>query len=208
MIGLKSTNTSTTALLENTAIVFVPLFEGVLRRRFPKTPTMLSALLALSGVALITLKGGNFKLTTGEIACLVAAIFYASAIILTDRLSRKNDTLVLGIFQIGFLGLFASIAAFLIEQPHLPNSNVEWGSILILAFVCTSFGFTLQPFAQSHTTSERASVFCALNPVFTSILGVIFLHENLGFLGTLGALLVLSSIFLPHLLQFKFKPGG
>ena len=44
--GLKTTNASTIAFLENTAIVFVPLFEAVLRRRFPKVPVILSAVIS------------------------------------------------------------------------------------------------------------------------------------------------------------------
>ena len=71
--------------------------------------------------------------------------------------------------------------------------------ILMLALVCTGFGYTLQPVAQSHTRVERAGLLCALSPVFASLIGAIFLHERMTPTGLLGAGLILMSLFLPNL---------
>ena len=62
------------------------------------------------------------------------------------------------------MGVYNMLAAFLFETPRLPATSTEWGIILTLAIVCSGFGFTLQPLAQSRTTSERAGLFCALGP--------------------------------------------
>jgi drug/metabolite transporter (DMT)-like permease len=76
VLGLKTTDASTAAFLENTAIVFVPLFEAVLRRKFPRMPIIISAAISLGGVALLTLDNGSFFLSRGELLCLLAAVFY------------------------------------------------------------------------------------------------------------------------------------
>lgn len=200
--GLRTTNASTAAFLENTAIVFVPLFEAVLLRRFPKVPVIVSTMISLCGVALLTLKSGSFYVSTGEFFCLTAAVFYACSIILTDRISRKDDPLTLGILQVGFIGAYSMIAAFLFETPRIPETSSEWGIILTLAIVCSGFGFTLQPLAQSHTTSERAGLFCALSPGGAAILGSIFLKEELGFTGILGTLLILLGMISVNIINF------
>lgn len=64
--------------------------------------------------------------------------------------------------------------------------------------VCSGFGFTLQPVAQAGTTAERAGMFCALNPLVASVLGVVFLQEHIGGQGIVGAALILTGILLSY----------
>lgn len=146
-----------------------------LHRRFPRSLTLLSTVITMTGIGFLTACGGTFILRTGELLCLLAAVLYASGIILTDRLSRRDDPLLIGILQVGFIGLFSLAAACFFEIPRLPDSQKEWITILTLAIVCSGFGFTLQPVAQRYTSSERAGMFCALNPVTAAFLGTIFL---------------------------------
>ena len=88
--------------------------------------------------------------------------------------------------QVGFLGALALIASFLFETPHLPGSGTEWLVVLALALVCSGFGFTLQPVAQSGTTADHAALFCALNPFVAAALGAVCFHEHFGIAGLLG----------------------
>ncbi|NCB42820.1 MAG: DMT family transporter [Clostridia bacterium] len=199
--ALKTTNMATVSFLENTAIVLVPFFEAVLRRKLPAFSVIASGGAALTGVGLLTMRGNALSFTRGELLCLLAAALYASTIILTDRFSRKEKPLSLGILQVGFIGIFATFASFTFGAPALPTQGREWVVILILAIVCTGFGFTLQPVAQSKTTSERASLFCAVNPLTAVVLGYVVLHEKLGIQGMLGALLILGSITIPQFLK-------
>lgn len=198
LTALKTTDTSTVSFLENTAIVFVPLIEALLIRKLPKPASIASALLALCGVGLLTLRGGAFGFTPGEVCCLCAAVLYAAGIITTDRFSHKCDALLVGIVEVGCIGLFSLVLSFIFEQPRIPSGGTEWGCVLVLALLCTGFGFTLQPVAQSHTTSQRAGLMCALNPSFASILGVVFLSEPVTVQGVCGAALILFSLYIPH----------
>ena len=203
MFALKTVNSGTVSLLENMAILFVPLLESVLTRTAPKAVTLISAAVALVGVALLTSGGGAFRLGAGECIALAAAVMYACAIIATDRFTHREDGFVLGILQVGFLGAYALIGSLLFEAPRLPQTGSEWGIILALAIVCTGFGYTLQPVAQSHTTAQRAGLFCALSPACATLFGAVLLHEKITLLGAAGILLILSSLLLPHLMKGK-----
>ena len=77
------------------------------------------------------------------------------------------------------------------------------GIIIALAVVCTGFGYTLQPVAQSHTTAQRAGLFCALSPAFATIFGAVLLREKITPLGLVGILLILGSLLLPHFIKGK-----
>ena len=65
MFALKTVNSGTVSLLENMAILFVPLLESALARTAPKAVTLISAAVALVGVALLTSGGGAFRLGSG-----------------------------------------------------------------------------------------------------------------------------------------------
>jgi len=196
LFGLRATDSSTTSFLENTAIVWVPLLEAALHRSAPRSRVLLGALVTLLGVALLTLGKSSFRLGYGELLCLLASLLYAGAILLTARLSREDEPLVLGILQVGFIGLLGLCASFLFETPQLPQSGGEWGMILALALVCSCFGFTLQPVAQRYVSAEQAGAFCALNPLTAALLGAVFLRERLGLWGLAGALLILLGILI------------
>lgn len=199
MLSLKTVNSGTVSLFENLAIILVPLLESALHRKLPKPMSLLCAAVAVCGVALLTMNGNGFHLGIGECIALLSAFLYAVGIISIDRTSHKADGFVLGVLEVGFLGLFALIASCLLEAPRLPQTGSEWGIIIALAVVCTGFGYTLQPVAQSHINANRASLFCALSPAFATIFGAVLLHERVTPLGYVGILLILGSILLPHL---------
>ena len=194
--ALTMTTASNVSFLVNTAIVIVPLFEAVLHRKAPDHRTLLCAAVTLAGVGFLTLKGGIAGFGLGEALCLLEACLYAGGIILTGKFSRTGDPIVLGMFQIGFLGLFAAIASPLAGTPHLPQNGTEWGVILALALVCSCFGFTFQPVAQRYTSADRAAQLCAINPVSTAVLSAVFLQERMGVQGIIGAALILLGIVL------------
>lgn len=201
--ALKQTNASTVSFLENTAIVIVPLFEAILHRRSPGRKPLLCAAITLLGVGFLTLKNGLTGFGLGEGLCMIEACLYAVAIMLTAYLSQKSDPLLLGIFQIGFMGLFSAAGSLLTETPHLPQNGVEWGVILALALVCSCFGFTFQPVAQRYTTAERAAQFCDINPLSVAVLSVVFLHETMELKTVIGAALILTGIILHN-----WQPGA
>ena len=203
--GLKRTSSGNVSFLENTAIVIVPLLQAVLLRRFPRWKAVICALLCLIGVGFLTI-GSGMAFGAGEMFCMLAAFLYACAILTTDRLTHGNiDALASGIVQVGLIGTLSLTASLLFEAPRLPSGMLEWTGIVMLAVVCSGFGFTLQPVAQSGTTAERAGMFCALNPMVATILGIVFLHEAFTVQSAVGGGLILAGILISELPEPKPK---
>ena len=161
MTALTQAASSLVSLLENSAIIFVPLFELLLFKKFPAKITVISTGLAMLGVVLLALSQGG--LSGGFTWGLLAGMCYAGAIIITQRLSQN------------------------------------WLMLALLIIVCTGFGFTLQPMAQSHVTAARAGLFCAVSPAIATLLGVTVLDEPFGMLDVFGLFLILASIALPYI---------
>lgn len=178
-MALKTSPSSTVSFLENTSIVLVPLLIALTTRTLPTKAAILGVAITIVGVGFLTYTPGGFALTRGEIFALIAALNYATVIILTARFAATDDPFQLGFLQVLWIFILSSLATFLTETPRWPENHVEWTVILMLAVVCTGFGFTLQPMAQRHTTPERAGMFCALNPMCATIMGVTLLGETL-----------------------------
>lgn len=200
LTALHTASSSSVSLLENCAIVFVPLIDALLLRRLPDKKTAASTIAAFLGVLCLALEQGG--LSGGIFWGLAAALIYACAIILTARFSHESeDPLCIGVVQVGTMGVLALVASLLFESPVLPQTAPQCGMVAALALVCTCFGFTLQPLAQSRISAERAGVFCAINPAVASLLGVCVLHESIGALGLLGLVLILSAIAMPAVVR-------
>lgn len=196
LFTLRLTASSTSSFLENMAIVFVPIFEAVLLRRLPKASSIIGVVVAIIGIGFLTLGGAGMTFGKGECLGVLSGILYAIAIITTDRLSHNDDSLLIGMVQVGMIGTLGMAASFLFEQPTLPQGQMSWLMIIYLAVVCTGFGFTLQPVAQSRLTAERAGLLTAVNPMSAAVMGSIFLKERLGVTGLIGAVLIISGIII------------
>lgn len=201
--GLKHTTTSTASFIENSAVVLVPLFEALLLWRRPDRVTVVSAILCLAGVGSIAMGDLSGRIGIGEMLCMIAALLYAGAIIVTDREAKKCDAFVVGILYVGFMGLFGMIGSFVTESPHLPQTRTEWGLLLMLAVICSAFGFAMQPVAQRTISSETAGVLTALNPLTTAVLGTVVLNEPFGINSIIGAILILTGVVIHNMHKRK-----
>ena len=197
MYGLRLVETGTSSFIENSAVVFVVLFELIFFHRKPTRRVLLAIAVTLVGLGLLTLSESSGGLNPGLIYTFIALLLYALALMLTAHLSRDcPDPLMIGILQVGFMGLFSCILSFIMETPRLPADGTEWLMILLLAAVCSCFGFTLQPTAQKYLEPETAGLLTTLNPLGAFLIGVIFAGESLSLSRLLGSLLILGGIII------------
>ena len=195
--GLQTTSSTVASFLEGTVVVIVPILTCIIGRRLPDRITVITALIALVGVALLTLKGDRVGFSKGEILVLLGAFFYSVSVLITDAAAKNDDPMNVAVYQLLFIGLFGMLGAFIFEDIRLPASGTEWGAILALAIICSGVGFTLQPLGQKYITPERAGILTVLNPLAASALGIIFLGERLTPSIAAGAVLIIISIIYP-----------
>jgi drug/metabolite transporter (DMT)-like permease len=199
--GLKYTASSTCSFLENSAIVMVPVCEAIILRRMPARIIMTSAFVTMAGIGFIVLGGDGMGIGKGELLCMLAALMYTAAIIITDRASKKHDPFTLGVLYVGFMGAAGLAASLLTESStHLPQTGGQWAYLLMLAVICSAFGFTMQPVAQKYISTETAGILIALNPLTSAVLGNIILGEAFGVKGLTGSVLIICGIMLPNII--------
>lgn len=197
LTGLKTTDSSIVAFLEGLVVIMVPILTCIIYRKRPDKMTVITSLIALAGVGFLTLKGGHIEFTAGELWVLGGMFWYSCCVLVMDTAAKNDDPTVVAIYQLFFIGAFSMIAAFIFEEPRLPQSAMEWGSILALALVCSGVGFTLQPYGQKYTTPERAGLLAIFNPLTAAALGIIFLHEKMTWSIVIGAILIFIATLAP-----------
>lgn len=198
IVGLKHTTASTAAFLGTTAVVLVPIIEGVWQRKMPPMLTILSIGLAFVGLVLFTVKDG-LSLDIGALYCLWGAFGYAVYIVVVGRMANEKDMFPATLMQFGAIAIFSGLSAFIFETPHLPQTSLQWGAVLGLAVICSAFCFVMQSIVQRYLSPSRTGLIFSMEPVFAAILAYFFLNEVMDGQGLIGALLIMIANVLKNI---------
>ncbi len=193
--GVKYTTVSNAGFLTCLEGIFVPILLFVFLKQKQEPKVWVAISLAFIGVYLLTIQS-TIAFNLGDFFCILCSLDFAVFILVTDKLTKKVDSLSLGILQLGFVGFYSLIFSFALESPILPTTTQSWLVVLALSLLCSAFGFITQPIAQQHTSPTHTGIIFCLEPAFAAFFAFIFLKEILSPRGYFGAFLLLSSILL------------
>ena len=196
MAALQYTETSLASLIENSAFMLVPVLTLLFHHIWPGRAVVIGMLLSFGGL-LVLMLGQGAAFNIGCIYLIGAMCFYAFAIFQTSVYAKEGEPLLVGIIQLGIMGVVSLIASLGFESFRMPASSSEWGMLLWLIVVSSVFGFTFQPVAQRNLAPDRAGMFTALNPVAAILWGYLILSEPITSVKVAGTVLVLSGILYP-----------
>lgn len=139
---------------------------------------LVGLVLGLAGVAFIV----GFDLRASDVGSLVAMAITVVGYALGPAILARYLTGVPSVTVNGVaLGLcciaYAPIAA--LQWPHFVPSVSVFGSVIVLAVVCTALAFLLFFALIAEVGPVRATVITYVNPAVAALLGVLVLHESL-----------------------------
>ena len=195
--GIMYTSLSNAGFLCALTCVFTPVLGFIFKKQVPDKKFLLVIIICFAGIALLSLDE-NLKPAPGDIICLLCAVSYAADLLVTETAVSKEEVNVfqLGVFQLGFTGIFCLIAALVLETPQLPHSPKVWGAVVFLAVFCTGIAFIAQTVAQQYTSASRVGIIFTLEPVFAAVTAYFFAGERLIPRAYAGAVLLLLSLFI------------
>lgn len=206
--GLKTTTTSNAGFLISLTVVFVPLINTFMLKKKMESKILISIVLSMIGIGFLTIQF-PFHINLGDMFCVMAALLYASHIIIVSFAVKKVNPLNLGMLQLGFAGLIGLVFSLIFETPTLPSTAKGWTAILALSILCSALGFILQIIAQRYTSPTRTGLIFSLEPVFAALFGYLFIHEVMSSGQLFGVSLVLCSIIFitvgKNIRLFNFK---
>lgn len=197
MYGLRLLDSGVSALIENMAILFVPIYVALWTRTWPRAKTLFCAVLAIAGVGLLSISQMEMKSgSLGIFLIICAALTYGFCILATEKVSKDGDPVAIGIIQLGVMGVLSLIVALLTESFTMPAGKIQWIMLLFLVLICSCFGFTFQPVGQRYLPAETAAVLTVINPFAASIMGVLVAHEALTIAKGAGYIVILLALVI------------
>lgn len=206
--GVMYTSLSNAGFLCALTVVFTPILAFFVLKQKPERKLAVAVVVCFVGIALLSLQD-DLRPALGDIFCIMAAFAYAVDLLLTEIavMKKQVNAFQLGVFQLGFTGLFNLILSLFLETPALPHSPKAWTAVLFLAIFCTGLAFIVQALAQQYTSASHVGVIFTLEPVFAGIVAFFLAGEVLSARAYVGAVLLVSGLFVMELDLKKLGAG-
>lgn len=201
--GIKYTTASKNAFITALYVVLVPFLYWKISKKRPGLNQIAAGLVAVIGLALLTLKHES-GINLGDALTFLCGVCFAVHMICTEEYTKRCDPILLATVQVAVLGVFNWLLAPLLDGPGAFDPSILLQKSLILgllylSLICTTVGFLIQTVGQKYLSANTVSLLLSLEAVFGTLFSVIFLGEVLTERMILGCVLMFSALLLSEL---------
>ncbi len=203
--GLRWTTPSKSAFLTSLCAALVPVLAAIVYRKLPRGLEIAGVMLAISGTGLLTLSpgqtsgGSSWMPGHGELLTLGGAVGFAGHILVTGHYAGRA-----GLNAFSLLQLATATVMFWLWLPWLepfywrvtPRLAV---AIAVTGVVCTALAFTIQAWAQRHSSATRTALIFSMEPVSAAATSYLVAGEILTPIAVLGAGLIMAGVLTVEL---------
>ncbi|WP_368504190.1 DMT family transporter [Alkalihalophilus sp. As8PL] len=183
--------------------MLIVLLSGVFLKEQITKKQIIGLILALSGVVLIVTEGNiqiitQFQFEPIDLILLGAVISWALYSVLGRVVLKKYSPIVSTTYAVAFGTLFL-LPFSLAEQPWDAISHASptaWLSIAHMSVLVTVVSFIMYYYGIQQIGAAKASIFINVMPVSAVIMATLFLGEAFTSSAMVGALLVLSGVYV------------
>jgi drug/metabolite transporter (DMT)-like permease len=202
-VGLRYTTPTKSAFVTSLLVVMVPLLGALIYRSVPLPAERAGVLLSVAGLGLLTLRTEDLRPSAGDVITFGCTVAYAAHILVVGRFAGRTRFQQVAVIQLGVCAVLAWLAFPVVEEPFFRSSPSLWFAILVTAVFTTAFGFTVQAWAQQHTTPTRTALIFVCEPLFAWLTSYLMTGEVLDRRGIAGAALILAGILLVEMKPFR-----
>lgn len=200
VIGISGTTVSRAGFLNNLFVLIIPLLSFLLWRTRLEAGTLFGVLLAASGLAQLA-EGGIEGFNRGDLFSTICALFISVHILSVTKLMGDAEVRLVTFIQFVAVALWGCIALFFTPTVAFHPGPLAFLSLAYCIIFPTVIAFTLQNTWQRFINPTQAGLLYTLDPVWSLLGGLIFLHEELSNKEWLGCALLFSAVLLPLLLR-------
>jgi drug/metabolite transporter (DMT)-like permease len=206
--GVSLTSATNAGLIISMTIVFTPILESVWMKRWLPRSYFVVATVAVVGVVLLVSGNGFHELNWGDALMLAAAVVRSLHVTGLGRLTTGHSY---GSVSITLVQTVVCAVIFVVlDIPGLSRSfqnftTLDWLDLLYLAAACTVFAFLVQLWAVRKTSAARVSLLLGTEPVWAVLIGVTVGTETLGWIGIVGAVLIVGASYRAQAIELKHR---
>jgi drug/metabolite transporter (DMT)-like permease len=193
-VGLRLTTAPKSAFITGLCSVMVPLLAALVYRIRPQAPELAGVFAATAGLGLMTLEGPLGSMGRGDLLTLGCAVAFAAHIVTQGHFSEEMSFELLAVSQIVSAAVLALSLFWWVETPAIVWRPTVVYAILITGLLATAGAFTLQAWAQRHTTATRTALIFTLEPLFAWVTSYVLVGEGLSGRAAAGAVLILGGV--------------
>lgn len=198
IIGLQYTTPSKNAFLTALNVVIVPFIAFlVLKKKIPGK-VLIGAVMAVVGVALLSLDG-DLTLSIGDLLTLLCAVGFAFQIFFTGEFVKKYRATVLNFLQMATAFLLSVIFMAASGQTEFQVTTQGWLSVIYLGVVSTTICYLLQTACQKYVDETKAAIILSMESVFGTLFSMLILHEVLTLRMFAGCGIILAAVIIANL---------
>ena len=194
-VGLQFTTPSKNAFLTAVNVVIVPFIGFVIYKRRLDVFELTGAVIAVIGIALLSLQFSG-AVNIGDVLTLLCAFAFAFHIFYTARFVKNEDAIVLTLIQ---MGTAATVGFIVMLGKGDLSFSLESSALMPLVYLgvfSTTIAYLLQTVAQKYVTETKAAIVLSTEALWGTLFSVILLSELLTFRMGMGAVLILVAIII------------
>lgn len=204
---LHSEQVGEASFIMSLVVILIPVVGRIVYGDRISKQVLLPLAMAVAGLGLLTL-GESIQLEASHIYLLAAAVVFALQFVMTSRHVANIPAIPLTAIQlttVGIIGCTAAIVAALYYQETLTLDwgPEAWGWIIVCALLTSLVRFSLQIYAMKFTTATNAGMILVLEPVWTTLLGVVVLNEVMQLNQWAGCGLIFAAIVVFQLIRMR-----
>jgi drug/metabolite transporter (DMT)-like permease len=198
------------SIINSAMPLFTIIIAPMMIREECITPAKVVGLLTgFLGVIILTLPNVHAGWTQGLIgmgACLLATVFYAFAAVFARKNTAGLPPQLQAFLQLSIGSAIIWIAIFSTQGlPALPAKPLTWVALVWLGLLGSCIAYILYFYLLHKIGPTRVSTTTYISPLVGVLLGILFLGEPFYWQSFVGAVLILSGIFIVHLKDEKAK---
>lgn len=197
LFALQYTTTAKQSFLAATYVLFTPFAARILYRKKILPKNYIASLLALPGIAFLSLRG-SAEIQIGDFITLGFALLFSAQIVIVGNLPEKCKTIPITFYQTLASAVFAGIAAFCTGIPNGLFSIHSWTGIVYLGVINTAVALGLQNFAQKYTSESHAALLLSLESVFGLLFSILYYGDILTLRMAIGCALIFAALLVSN----------
>ncbi|MFX0103092.1 MAG: DMT family transporter [Candidatus Hodarchaeota archaeon] len=203
------TTPSNQSLILNLTSVFIILLNYILYKIVPKKIVIVAIALATLGIVLLL---SPFEISQnptflGDLLMAISTIFGALYTIQMGFLAKKHASYLLSLSLAIFVMIYTLPFFLILEGPVslIKFHPLQWIILALLGIGITGLLYTFSAVILNDpdVTTNIMAIILTLVPVFGTFLGILLYDEQMTFLNILGAIIVVTGVFMVNLLKKK-----
>lgn len=206
--GIAITSATNSGLIISLSIIFTPIIEGWIRKSWLPRNFFIAAVGAIIGVAFLIGGNGISSPNWGDALMLIAAVLRAGYQVFQAKLTEGKtlNTINLTVFQT----LIAGLIFFVVDVSGTVDAVMtygtrEWALVGFLILFCTVYGFFAMMWGIRKTSASRIALLQGTEPVWAVGVAVVIGGEFMGWIGAIGAALIIGSCYFGLGIETKWR---